>query len=309
MADELRPIEDILAEYSSSPGRRNAKLADLSHLSREELQAYRGIWAKMETADRRKVIGRLIELAEDNVELNFDVIFKACLEDPDAKVRRQAIDGLWENEESTLISPLLSILTTDPDEDVRAAAASALGRFTLLGEHGKLRMIHVTRIQESLLSVIYNTGESETVRRRALESLAHLSVSEVRQAIRDAHESPNMQMKVSSLYAMGKNCDVCWLPILVQELGNQDAEIRYEATGALGSIGEEEAVPHLIKLGNDPDPEVQMAVLQALGNIGGRRAKEYLQHSLSAGSQAVRDAARQALIELKATEDPLSLQL
>ena len=308
MVDELRPIAEILAEYSSSPDRQNAKLAELSHLSREELQVYSDVWVKMETEVRRRVIGHLINLAEDNVELNFDVIFKACLEDPDARVRRQAIEGLWENEESTLISALLNILITDPDEAVRAAAASALGRFTLLGEHGKLRMTHVTRIQEHLLSVIHNAGETETVQRRALESLAPLSIPEARQAIRDAYESRNMRMKVSSLYAMGKNCDVCWLPILIQELGNQDTEIRYEAAGALGSIGEEEAVPHLINLGNDPDTEVQMAILQALGNIGGRRAKEYLQHSLNAESQAVRDAARQALSELKTSEDPLTLQ-
>jgi HEAT repeat protein len=170
-------------------------------------------------------------------------------------------------------------------------------------------MTHVSRIQEHLLSVIHNTGETETVRRRALESLAPLSVSEVRQAIRDAYASRDTGMKVSSLYAMGKNCDTSWLPVLIQELGNEDAEIRYEAAGALGAIGEEEAVPYLIKLGNDLDTEVQMAILQALGNIGGRRAKEYLQYSLDAESQAVRDAARQALVELEASEDPLSLQL
>ena len=309
MVDELRPIADILAEYSTSPDRQNAKLAELSHLSREELQVYSDIWAKMETENRRGVISHLIDLAEENVELNFDVIFKACLEDPDARVRRQAIEGLWDNEESNLISALLNILSSDPDEAVRATSASALGRFTLLGEQGKLRVAYITRIQERLLSVIHNAGETETVRRRALESLAPLSIPEVRQAIRDAYESRNMRMKVSSIYAMGKNCDVCWLPILIQELGNHDAEIRYEVAGALGSIGEEEAVPHLINIGNDTDTEVQMAVLQALGNIGGRRAYEYLQHSLNAGSQAVRDVARQALIELKASEDPLSLQL
>jgi HEAT repeat protein len=309
MVDESRPIEDILTEYSSSPNRQNAKLADLSHLSREESLIYHDVWVKMETADRRRVINHLIELAEDNVELNFDEIFKACLGDPDARVRRQAIEGLWENEESSLITTLLNILVADPDEDVRAAAASSLGRFILLSEHGKLRMTHVSRIQEHLLSVTHNTGETETVRRRALESLAPLSVSEVRQAIRDAYASRDTGMKVSSLYAMGKNCDTSWLPVLIQELGNEDAEIRYETAGALGAIGEEEAVPYLIKLGNDPDTEVQMAILQALGNIGGRRAKEYLQYSLDAESQAVRDAARQALVELEASEDPLSLQL
>ncbi len=309
MEYDSRPIRDILTEYSSNPNRQNAKLAELSHLNREELQAFQDLWAKMKTEDRRRIISHLIELTEDNVELNFDIIFKASLDDSNAEVRRQAIEGLWENEESSLINPLLNILVTDPDESVRATAASALGKFTLLAEHGKLRTTYVTRIQEHLLSVIHNLSETETVRRRALESLAHLCIPEVEKVIRDAYTSQNPRMKVSSIYAMGKNCDVIWLPILIQELGNQDAEIRYEAASALGEIGEEEAVPYLTKLGNDPDTEVQIAMVQALGKIGGNKAKEYLQHLLKAESQSVRDAAQQALSELRAIEDPLSIQM
>jgi HEAT repeat protein len=58
---------------------------------------------------------------------------------------------------------------------------------------------------------------------------------------------------------------------------------------------------------NDPDTEVQLAAVRALGRIGGSEAKECLQNCLRNPDETLRQAAEQALHELEAEEDPLSL--
>jgi HEAT repeat protein len=144
------------------------------------------------------------------------------------------------------------------------------------------------------------------VRRRVLEAVAPLSLPKVRRSIAEAYQSGNSKLKISALYAMGKNCDPCWLPILIKELTSADAEVRYEATGACGELGEDEAVVHLIELTDDIDADVQLAAVQALGKIGGIEAKKHLQKCLNHLSEAICQVAAQALHELEVTKEPLS---
>ena len=141
---------------------------------------------------------------------------------------------------------------------------------------------------------------------RALEAAAPISLPPVEKAIREAYHSDNYKFRVSSIYAMGKNCNPSWLPILVKELGSADGETRYEAAGACGELGEEEATPHLINLVDDPDTEVQLAVIRALVKIGGAEAKNCLEKCLDSPSEVIQQAAEQALYELEVGEDPLS---
>lgn len=254
-------------------------------------------------------MNRLVELAEDNFEFNFDLIFKSCLKDQDAAVRSKAIEGLWENEETSLINPLINLLEDDSSETVRAAAATALGKFAMLAECKKVRPIHAAKVGQTLLAVIDDTSQAVEVRRRALEAAAPLSLLPVKQAVMRAYRSQNLKFKVSAIYTMGKTCHRSWLPILIKELANDDTEIRYEAAGACGELEEAEAVPHLVRLTHDPDIDVAVAALQALGKIGGSEAKESLEKHLDDTNEAIYQAAEQALEKLKAKEDPLSFQI
>jgi HEAT repeat protein len=302
-----KPFNDFFTKASGDlPG---TKLAELSNLSKEELDLFHKIFITLADNQRSKIISRLVELAENNVELNFDGIFKLCLNDSDAEIRSKAIEGLWENEETTLITPLLKILNDDTSDKVRANAAIALGRFVLLGEHGKLRANHLDRIRDLLLNILHDPHIIDEVRRRALEAISSLSIPEVKSEISSAYYSKNPRFKVSSIYAMGKNCDTEWIPLLLIELKNADPEIRFEAATALGELGNVSTVAQLIEISGDSDAEVRIAVIQALGKIGGTKAKEYLQNLLSSRDTAIRDIARQSLEELRTPEDPLSLQV
>jgi HEAT repeat protein len=309
MPDETRSVAEILTHGSTADGLKSTELAELTALDTDEIKTFRHLWPGIETQRRRRIITHLVDLAEDNIELNFDAIYKVCLTDPDADTRVKAVEGLWEDEEPALIRPLLDLVQNDSSDRVRAAAAGALGRFASLGEHGRIRPDYVTVLKDTLLGVLNDPKSVDEVRRRSLEALAPLSTPDVQLAITAAYEGSNERLKVGSLYAMGQNCDPAWTPVLLRELGSHDVELRFEAATALGELGDEVAVPPLIALGNDPDSEVRMAVIQALGKIGGTTAREFLLSCADSRNPAVRDAARHALDELRANADPLSLTL
>ena len=312
----LSPIKKTIIELGNSDkSLLNSRLSELSNLNSEELESLVRLWAPIEPQRRRQIVHRLVELVEDNLELNFDSIFKHCLKDEDDEVRSKAIEGFWENEEASLIDPLINLLEQDNSEKVQAAAAIALGKFAMLAEHKKLRPCHISKIQEALLAAITDKNKPVEVSRRALEAVAPMSLPRVKTAIMEAYQSYNSRLRISSIYAMGKSYDPSWLPILLKELASADAdaEVRYEAAGACGELEEEAAVPCLIKLVNDPDADpdadVQMAAIQALGKIGSTQAKECLEQCLDSASEAVRQTAKEALNELEVIEDPLSYRM
>jgi HEAT repeat protein len=304
------PISETIAELvNPDKPLLNSRLAELSNLNLEELRLFDQAWETIEPKRRRQIMYRLVELTEDNFELNFDRLFKGRLKDRDAEVRSTAIEGLWENEEASLIDPLINLLEQDSSEKVQATAAAALGKFALLAELRKLRPSHKSKISQALLAVINDKSKPLEVKRRALEAAAPLSLPQIKKAIMEAYQSGNPKLRVSALFAMGKNCSHSWLPILLKELNSADAEIRYEAVGACGELGEKEAAPYLIELVNEPDIEVQLAAIKALGKIGAPEAKNCLEQCLDNPSKAIQQAAEQALYELEAGEDPLSFRI
>jgi HEAT repeat protein len=293
LADQKKPLS-------------NSGLVCLSDLDSTELALFRQAWVNIGTKQRRQVISRMVDLAEDNFELDFSSIFRHCLKDEDAEVKCAAIEGLWENEETSLLMPLTGLLEHDSSDRVQAAAAAALGKFAMLAELNKLPQHHTSRVSDVLLAAFSNTGKPLEVRRRALEAVAPLSTAEVTRAIGNAYHSDNLRLKASAIYAMGRNCNPSWLSLLVKELSSDEAELRYEAAGACGELGQETATTYLIKLTSDKDASVQLMAIQALGKIGGRAAKEHLERCLRHSDESVRDAARQAIEELQFGEDPLN---
>lgn len=304
------PVEQTIAKLVDPATKLlDSWLTDLSSLNPAELKLLEQAWATIELKRRRQIMYRLVELVEDNFELDFDDIFKGRLKDEDAEVRSKAIEGLWENEEASLIEPLIELLEKDSSEAVQAAAATALGKFALLAELEKLRPNYKARISKSLLAVINDQAKPVEVKRHALEAASPLALPQMKKAIAEAYRSGDNKLKISALFAMGKSGNTSWMPILLKELTSPDAEIRYEATGACGELGEEEAASYLCEMVNDPDIDVRLAAVQALGKIGGPEAKGCLEKCLNHPDEAIQAAAKQALSQLEAEEDPLFSQI
>jgi HEAT repeat protein len=285
------------------------RLINLSNLTPEEVSDFEDVWRGADVRRRRQVVQELVELAEDNVELNFDAVFRASLSDSDAQVRRSGVRGLWEYEGRDLIPTLVALLLTDSDEGVQAEAALALGRYALKAEFEEIRSSDVDLVDDALRRAVADPGQALEVRGRALEALGVRSRPWVAGIIEEAYAGGEGRLRVSALHAMGRNCDSRWLATLTHELKSDDAETRYEAAVACGSLGDEAAVPDLLPLIEDEDTEVQEAAIQALGRIGGQAARRALQGCLAQPGERVRDAALAAMAEADFGEDPLAFRL
>ena len=299
IAEILNPNEPLV----------NSRLVYLSDLSGEDMAFLEQTWAKTNLERRQQIISQLVHLNEADFKLDFSSTFTFCLNDPDETVRTQAIAGLEVEENHLLITPLVRSLKEDSSTKVRAAAATALGRFALLGELGKLSTDYTTKVYTALLEVLENRAEPVEVKRRALEAIAPFNLPQVKEFIEEAYHSSDVKLKTSAIYAMGRNCDSLWLTILLAELNSEEAEIRYEAAGACGEFGASEAVPYLIRLIEDKDAQVQEAAIKALGEIGGEEAKQALRKLIKNPQPRIRQAAESALKELEFCEDPLSSNL
>ena len=298
-------IEQLFRDLQEGKEVTHASLTQLSGLGPEESGLVSRFWAGVPVPRRLSLVDRLVELAEDNVELDFSTVFKLWLRDPDERVRQRSITGLWECEDRSLIPRLIELLQTDPSEEVRARAAMGLGQFAQLAAEGKLLERYQKRLEEALLQVLHHPQGPIEVWRRALEALAPLNTPEVQEMIRQAYEGSRPELRSSALYAMGRSADLQWFPLLVKELKSSDPATRYEAAHACGELGHEEAVGHLAPLLQDDDYQVQLAAIRACGRIGGRRARRLLRTQLPASDEGIEEAVEEALRQMDVEEDIL----
>ena len=299
-------LEQIMADLSNPNGQiRHTDLAQLSGLSRVEVIDVISTWSRITPDRRRELLDRMAELVTDNIELDFTSIFRACLRDRDASVRTSAARGLWDSDDRIVIRPLVELLQKDPSAEVRAAAATTLGKFAEMAEEGKLIRRDGQRISDALMSVIENPDEENETRRRAIEAVAPISSERVYETIRQSYDDDDPKMKQSAIFAMGRSSDSRWLPTVLRETSHAEAAIRYEAAIACGFLGDDDTVPHLINMLNDQDTQVQLAAVRSLGNIGGDLAKRALTQAMRRGDHAMEEAAEQALASIEFEEDPL----
>ena len=283
----------------------SSALNALSSATRRNLAAFAPAWVVLPAERRRSVVKMMVELAEANVELDYNLLFRYLLDDEDPQVRASAIEGLCEDEDAALVKPFVGFLRSDPDARVRAAAADSLGRFMLLAEYGRLpESPHANLIYEALLATIQSAVEELNVRRRAVEALAYSSRDQVRDVIAAAYADVDAQMRASAVAAMGRSADPYWRKIAAEELDSLDPRIRFEAVRAMGELENRGAVPRVIELLDDPDREVQMAAITALGQIGGSAAKEALANAAESDDEVLHELADEALQELRFSGDP-----
>lgn len=285
----------------------NSEIAALSLASAEDEKVFARYWLEATETRKAQALGRMLELAEEDPNLDFSPLYRVLLKDPLPPVRASAIPGLWETEDPALIRKLIPLMEQDPAVEVRAAAAQGLGKFVMLAEHGKLRREMRDLLLEKLLAVFGNPEEADEVRRRALESVSYLACPEVRQVILDSYESPDPLIRGSALFAAGRNLDPSWLDMLLDELSSDNPEHRYEAVVACGEYEDELAVPQLIRLTGDADVEIRMAAITALGKIGGVEAKNHLRDLTETDDEAVAEMAVQALNDMVTDDEIMDL--
>jgi HEAT repeat protein len=248
----------------------------LSGLEANTIIQLKPVWSKLTPEFRRRLLLELAETSEVNFELDYHELGLFGLQDEDGHVRSAAIELLWLDESLEFMSKLIDLSQWDEDFQVRAAAASALGRFILLGEYEEIPDREATKVQDAVINLLTNEQEELEVRRRALEAISNSSHEIVPGAILEAYEDPERMMRVSSIFAMGRSCDERWNDFVLKEMNSQDDDIRYEAARAAGELGLEEAVVALGTMATQDDREIQEAAVWSLGEIGGREALRIL---------------------------------
>ena len=296
MSNKLNACLLLLADESRAV--RAIDLADLSDLSRSQVAEFYTAWHDLSPSRRLELITVMVEQAETNIHLIFHAVLRACLTDDDAQVRRLAIEGLWEDERVNLVPLLCGLLTHDPSDDVRSTAATALGRFVLLGVLGDIAEEPARQAEAALHLAWERSDETVSVRRRVLESLAPTDTADVHVLIGDAYYSDNELMRSSAIFAMGRSANPRWNKIVLAELTSREPAIRFEAAEAAGEMAIRAAVQPLIQRLDDPDKDVREAATLALGKIGGPAARRALQALAAGDDERLAEAAAEALEEL-----------
>jgi HEAT repeat protein len=308
MESEQRNLAEIIERaFGSDKELTNADLSALSDMNSEWFARFKRAWAGAPLERRSKLISTMVGLSETDFILDFTREFELGLDDENEGIRIKALEGLGLEDKYSYARPIIKALKSDESAEVRAAAAGALSKFALMTECGNVPQPLASSIFQVLIDKLEDLKEPIAVRRRALEAVAPFREELVEQYIEDYYHSDDPKVKVSALFAMGLNCAPRWLGLLIDEMRGDVAELRYEAARSSGEIGDEEAVPDLIRLLDDPDPEVQEAAIAALGKIGGAAAKGALQKLSKSANARIKEAAKAAMAELVSCEDPLSL--
>lgn len=299
-----RKLTDILLAIGDSQTKLNRKsLAHLSDLNNQELSQFQEAWTTFSPARRLELLNALVGLAEKHVEYDYRTILRWTLHDADARIRVRSIEGLWEDERPRLIPVFQSLLLNDARAEVRAAAATALGRFVYWGEVGAVESPLLADAAQALWDSYYNERELIPVRQRALEALAASSEAGVTRAIENALFSDEPELHLSALAAMGRNADPRWIAYLLPELEQQDPAYRLEAVRSLGELEARAAVRPIIQMiGQETNAEVRLAALAALGQIGGEEARRALKAAAEWDDEATVAVAEDALAEMMAGE-------
>jgi HEAT repeat protein len=245
----------------------------LSDLSAEDLEKFYKTWPNVPAWRRKAIIEDIEELGETNYTLSFEAIARYCISDHEPGIRAIAIRTLLEYDLPDLVPTLLGMVESDENSDVRAVAASALGKYVYFGEIEELPQKYLRSIEEKLLMVI-NGSDTMLVRRRALESLGYSSLKEVSPMIENAYYSGKVDLIVSALFAMGRSANPAWRELVVAMLDSDSPQIRAEAARAAGELEIQTAVPQLMSLLDDSDDYVRMASIWSMSQIGGEGVQD-----------------------------------
>ncbi len=251
-------------------------LLPLSDLEGEEAEAFTAIWPQIHPDRKLALLEAMEQNADENFLLDYEHVCRLAITDSDPQVRFLGVRALNLYEPVDLIDTFRTMLAEDPDENVRAVCALALGHFVYLGEIEEIPEATYQQVYDSLLTAAQGSDTRE-VRRRALEALGFANCPEVNQLIQDAYQTGESDWLASAIFAMGRSYNSRWHNQVMEMLDHRLPDIRFEAARAAGELEIHAARPRLIELLDDSDTHVRMAAAWSLSQIGGQGVLEALE--------------------------------
>lgn len=180
---------------------------------------------------------------EPNIAFN---LVKPLIEDKNTRVRYAAVsqlDTLGQSDKQASLAILRDRLFNDPEPDVQAAAADAIGGLKLVEAFDDLNQtFHQTSewlVQFSIVAALGELGDP-----RGFDLLA------------EALQSNNNLLQTAAIGSMGELGDTRAIALLAEFVDHEDWQIRYRLVQALGRLGGEQAQEIINQLVEDDSEQV-----------------------------------------------------
>ncbi|MGD1920948.1 MAG: phycobilisome degradation protein NblB [Pleurocapsa sp.] len=199
----------------------------------------------LESEDFGMRIRGLNQLREIEIETAFEMV-QPLITDDNTRVRYAAVsqlDTLGNKEKEKCLAILRDRLFNDPEPDVQAAAADAIGGLKLVEAF------------EDLANVFHDSSEW-LVQFSIIAALGELGDARGFDLLKEALESDNNLLQTAAIGSMGELGDNRAIPLLSTFVDNEDWQIRYRLAQALGRLGGDEAQAVIAKLANDESEQV-----------------------------------------------------
>ena len=187
----------------------------------------------------------LNQLRQIDPETAFKMI-QPLITDNNTRVRYAAVsqlDTLGLNDKATSLELLRDRLFNDPEPDVQAAAADAIGGLKL------------SEAFEDLNKVYHDTSEW-LVQFSIIAALGELGDPESFPLLKEALDSNNNLLQTAAIGSMGELGDKRAIPLLKNYVEHEDWQIRFRLVQALGRLGGDEAKVAIAKLVDDKSEQV-----------------------------------------------------
>ncbi len=311
-AKRIVPFDEILAALlDDSRPFPPAFLHRFSDLTPTDLIKLKTIWPQISTQRRIALMEDLEDLAEVDTLVSFDDLSIFALDDEEPRVRSAALRALWEADNEKLVPKFITMMEEDPDEMVRATAASTLGKYVYLGELEEISSKTLKRVEDHLLSIA-QSSELPIIRRRAIEALGYSSRPEVKPLILAAYNNADPEWLCTALFAMGRSASEEYIPAVIEQLDHPDPEVQFEAVRAAGQLNAGDAREILLEMlqSGIEDDELRMAVIWSLSEIGGEHVRDVLENLLDqTEDDEEADFLQEALDNLFLTEGLASFEM
>lgn len=239
-----------------------------------------------------------------------------ALKDQDIRVRQTALDALinLSKNEDTDIPRFISILMSDPDVNVRRAAAQILGQvdapaiFEKLFQYLKdedwwvretiaetLSRIKDERIFPAAVELLSSPDPS--LRRYAIEIIVGLKDPRGLVPLIKMLKDPDWWVRERAVSALGTLGTAKIVPILANLLSIK--ELSYITAEALGEIGDASAVPFLIKAIETADVETKLVIMRSLEKLQAKEAIPIIEEMIADPSREIRAQSKEVLARLK----------
>lgn len=187
----------------------------------------------------------LNQLRQIEPETAFEMV-RPLITDDNTRVRYAAVsqlDTLGTVDKATTLELLRDRLFNDPEPDVQAAAADAIGGLELVEAF------------EDLAKVYHETSEW-LVQFSIIAALGELGEPRGFDLLREALDSDNNLLQTAAIGSMGELGDDKAIPLLAKYADHEDWQIRYRLAQALGRLGGDEAQSIISKLAEDESEQV-----------------------------------------------------